>query len=55
MTCTVEPWFSSLSQLFSAVIQSRAGEAQEDLKDEERHVQGLLPGTTLTLPMPQLQ
>lgn len=55
MTCTAEPWFSSLSQLFSAVIQSRAGEAQEDWKDKERHAQGLLPGTTLTLPMPQLQ
>ena len=55
MTCTVEPWFSSLSQLFSAVIQSRAGETQENLKDEERHAQGLLPGTTLTLPMPQFQ
>lgn len=55
MTCTVESWFSSLSQLFSAVIQSRAGEAQEDLKDEERPAQGLLPGTTPTLPVPQLQ
>lgn len=49
------PWFSSLSQLFSAVFQSRAREAQEDLKDEERHTQGPLPGTMMTLRMPQLQ
>lgn len=48
MTCTVESWFSSLSQLFSAVIQSRAGEAQEDLKDEETQAQGLLSDTTLS-------
>lgn len=39
ITCTVEPWLSSVSQLFSAVIQSRAGEAQEDLKDEEKLAQ----------------
>lgn len=48
MTCTVESWFSSLSQPFSAVIQSRTGEAQEDLKDEETHAQGLLSDTTLS-------
>lgn len=55
MMCAVESWFSSLSQLFSAIIQSRAGEAQEDLKDEEIHAQGLLSDTTLTLPLSQLQ
>lgn len=55
MTCTVESWFSSLSQPFTAVIQSRAGEAQQDLKNEETHAQGLLSDTTLTLPVSQLQ
>lgn len=55
MTCTVESWFSSLSQPFSAVIQSRAGEAQQDLKNEETQAQGLLSDTALTLPVPQLQ
>lgn len=55
MTCTVESCFSSLSQPFPAIIQSRAGEAQEDLKDEETHAQGLLSDTTLTLPVSQLQ
>lgn len=55
MTCTVESWFSSLSQPFSAVIQSRAGEAQQDLKNEETQAQGLLSDPTLTLPVPQLQ
>lgn len=49
MTCTVESWFSSLSQPFPAVIQSGAGEAQEDLKDDETHAQGLLSDTTVTL------
>lgn len=55
MTCTVESGDSSLSQLFSAIIQSRAAEAQEDLKDEETQAHGLLSGTTLTLPVSQLQ
>lgn len=55
MTCTVESRDSSLSQLFSAIIQSRAAEAQEDLKDEETQAHGLLSGTTLTLPVSQLQ
>lgn len=55
MTCTVESWFSSLSQPFSVVIQSRAGEAQQDLKNEETQAQGLLSDTALTLPVPQLQ
>lgn len=48
MTCTVESWFSSLSQPFSAIIQSTAGAAQEDWKDEETHAQGLLSDTTHT-------
>lgn len=55
MTCTVESWESSLSQLFSAIIQSRAAEAQDNLKDDETQAHGLLSGTTLTLPVFQLQ
>lgn len=55
MTCTVESWDSSLSQLFSAIIQSRAAEAQDNLKDDETQAHGLLSGTTLTLPVFQLQ
>lgn len=55
MTCTVESWDSSLSQLFSAIIQSRAVEAQDNLKDDKTQAHGLLSGTTLTLPVFQLQ